>query len=987
MSMENLAAWKDYREFKGEIEIREFCGFFLAVYQNAEHITKIMEQLESDLPHHYHISHKIDETEADFLSPLTCFVQKAEGRKAILHIKGLENLSLKCRIDFIGYLQHFKKAFISEKISVVLWVIPEFEKLLFFSLPDLYRQITGVYEFLSKKTDSKASGNMVSDSFKQEAIPVENIVAYHKEIIRQFKDWKAVKNKNEKFIIELMGQADLNYYYIPSYFRNNRGKTFLLDDLLNAFIENKTINFLTLLGDSKTGKSSFALHYFIRLAEEFVKNPKKQRRIPIFISLAGYQGRLDIEAFLIKEFQRIFNARLSLIQLQDFLLRGKFIFFIDGFDEMISKTDWHITRDNLEEIATLSLKNIILEDGIEKPHQGNKIFLTCKTHYFLVNIKESDHLKAGYTPLYKNYAVKENCQIVQIAPKSLDTRDMKTFILLNAEDQITARNILAIIDDPYNLNKLSTRPLLWEMIIRTIKSFKNKKEINAADLYRAYTDLWIKRDDWRFQIKPGGKRALMHQMATHIFRKTNDLTVHKSQLTLPEKQYIKGNLVHSSDSNWHDELRTCEFIIRDGEGNYRFVHKSFFDYFVAECYYHALKHGTAKPGKPADFHEEIRIFLKLIISSEKSNLRYLDFNNLYLEQANLYKADLTGTSLNKANLSRAVLINGILKEADLTAADLTMAKMTRIDLKGADLTGANFTNSGLREADLRGARFNGANFFGADLRMARLEGAKLAWVDFREANLKGANLTGANLSDADLSGADISNAILNEADLTGANLNKTLLNETEMTNAELSDADFTEADLTRANLTWAKLHGTILTLAKLIKAKLRETDLTRASLNDTDCTGADFRWSRLHHAKLQDAKFHEADFTGADLTKAKLKGADLPWANFTDSKLEGVDLNNARLNMVKFIDASVINSNLCAADMTWADLTNADFSKSDLSGANLSEADLTRAVLKDTKLKDTNFKGANLKKADLTNANYANANFEAADLTDTKMKP
>ncbi len=986
MNMENLAAWKDYREFKGELEIQRSCGFFLAVYQNGEHIKKIMDQLESDLPHYYHISHEIDETKPDFFSPLIYFVQKAEGKESILHIKNLENLPLKCRIDFIGYLQHFKKGLISEKISVILWIIPEFEKLLFFSLPNLYRQITGVYEFLSKKSDSKVSGNMVSDRFKQESLPVENIIAYHKEVIRQFKDWKTVKSKNEKFIIELMGQADLNSYYIPSYFRNNRGKTFLLDDLLKAFIENKTINFLTLLGDSKTGKSSFALHYFIHLAEKFIKDPQKQSRIPVFISLEGYQGRLDMESFLIKEFQRIFNVRLSLIQLQDFLLRGKFILFIDGFDEMTSKTDWHITRDNLEEIATLSLKNIILEDGIEKPHQGNKIFLTCKTHYFLVNINESDHLKAGYTPFYKNYAVKESCQIVQIAPKSLDTKNMKSFILINAEDQITARNILAIIDDPYNLNKLSTRPLLWEMIIRTIKSFKNKKEINAADLYRAYTDLWIERDDWRFQIKPAGKRALMYQMATHIFKNSSGLTVHNSQLNLPEKQYIKGNLVHSSDSNWHDELRTCEFIIRDDEGNYGFIHKSFFDYFVAECYYHALKDGTEKPGDPADFHEEIRIFLKFIISSAKSDLRYLNFNNLSLEQANLYKADLTGTSLNKANLSRAVLINGTLKDADLTAADLTMAKMTRIDLKRADLTGANFTNSGLREADLRGARFNGANFFGADLRMARLEGAKLAWVDFREANLTGANLTGANLSDADLSGADLSNAILNEADLTGANLNKTILNETEMANAELSDADFTEADLTRANLTWAKLHGTILSLAKLVKARLRETDLTRASLNNTDCTGADFRWSRLHHAKLQKGKFHEADFTGADLTKAKLKGADLQWVNFTDSKLENVDFNNVKLNMAKFIDASVRNSNLCKADMTWADLTNADFSQSDLSGANLSEADLTRAVLKDTKLKDANFKGANLKKADLTSADYANANFEAADLTDTRMK-
>ena len=163
-----------------------------------------------------------------------------------------------------------------------------------------------------------------------------------------------------------------------------------------------------------------------------------------------------------------------------------------------------------------------------------KVLLTTRTHYFLSEAQEKEVLRADYTILYRNYATKSNYEIARINLKEFNQKQIEEYVSKNTRGEEATKNVLSIIKDTYNLEELSTRPLLLEMIVKTLPTLENKKGINTADLYRAYTGIWIERDDWRSQMTPEGKRAFMWQLALKMFNKGGDFSLHYSQLDRPD---------------------------------------------------------------------------------------------------------------------------------------------------------------------------------------------------------------------------------------------------------------------------------------------------------------------------------------------------------------------------------------------------------------------------------------------------------------------
>ncbi|GBC61290.1 hypothetical protein DENIS_2250 [Desulfonema ishimotonii] len=981
MDADRITGDHGYTALRNDLLIRSGQGIFPAIYPVGAPIDTVIGHLRTDCPGYSFFTIAPDVGRPEFVPLFQKASEQPCAGPRLFHVIGIENLPDALRVDFFGYIRHLMMRSDEAPCGIVLWMTPELEEQLFFLVPELYWQLPGLYDFSALMPRRKFPEPSGAPPEKRPALSPEKVGAYLEKVIWQYENWKTVRRQNTPFLIEMMGHADLNAYYAPTCFTNKKGRTFLVDDLLNVFLENRTINFLTLLGDAGTGKSAFALHYFVGLARHWLRSPGSQR-IPVFISLRGYAGRLSTEEFLIEEFKRIFGVSLSFITLQDLLLRGRFIFFADGFDEMASAGDRYLCAGNLKELAKLSLRNILLENGIEKPQQANKVFLTCRTHYFLTDVREEDTLRAGYTALYQEYAAKENFQMVRMAPRIFDADQIREYTLRSTQNGITARNAVSMMTDPYNLSRLSTQPLLYGMIIRTLPSYRNRKEIGIADLYRAYTDLWISRDDWRFRMKPSGKRLILYQMALKMFRKGGGFFIHFSELEVPEPHHLKGALQGAEITHLRDEMMACEFLSCDSKGNYRFVHRSFMDYFLAEVCFLRIRESGERLVAYDHLEEETRAFLKSIISSEKSNLRNLNLSGLSLEKANLYQADLSGAVMKKIRLNMAVLMNANLQGADLTASDMGQVNLTRSVLKDADLSSANLANARIREADLTHAKLNGSNFHGADLRRTKFRRARLAWADLREADLEGADLTGAVLTDADLTGANLRGAILSEADLTGASLNNAILIRAEAAGVRLTGADCTSADFSDANLAWARLERTNLTLANLGKVRFREANLTGADLRDAECRQADFRRAILKNAKLQGGRMQEADLTGADLSNARLDDADLSWANLNGVQLEKARLTDARLNMAKLRESCLKDADLSGADLTWADLIRADLTGADLRGADLSEADLSGA-----KLSNADLRGSKLRSVDLSEAEYEGAALEGADLTDARMKP
>ncbi|MDM8540752.1 pentapeptide repeat-containing protein [Desulfococcaceae bacterium HSG9] len=615
-----------------------------------------------------------------------------------------------------------------------------------------------ISESLAEKYESKVP-----------SVYLDNIAAYLKKAIWQYEHWQEVKDSEEQdFLFEVMARADLNEYYVPTYCTDKNKKSFLLDDLFKAFLQDNTKSFLTLLGDFGTGKSSFSLYYYIRLARQYLKN--QNSHIPIFISLKDYNGRLNIEEFVVKEFYEKFQIEISFRIFQDLALQGKFVFFVDGFDEMASLADHELTEKNFKELTKLSFENVLfMTDDCEKSQTTNKVFLTSRTHYFYSEIHEKEILKADYTILYRNYATKSDYEITRIHLKQFNDEQIEEYVFKNTKNEQTTNKILKTIKSTYNLQELSTRPLLLEMIVKTIQTLTNKSEINTYVLYQTYTEQWIYRDDWRSQMKPEGKRALMWDLALKMFRKGGDFALYYSELNKPKKEHLKASFEIIGDDYYKYETMTCSFLNRDKEGNYKFIHKSLMEYFLAEYFFHTIKRKEKRIIRPSELNRETEYFLKLAISLEKSNLKSLDLSGL-----NLNRIDLKEAKLNGANLIRANLEDTFLGGASLIGANLGRANLGGANLGGANLEDANLVEANLVWANLVGANLIRTNFMkaylgGANLEKANLGGANLDNTYLVRANLRRANLRRANFVGANLRRAILEGAILKDATLRGAN--------------------------------------------------------------------------------------------------------------------------------------------------------------------------------------------------------------------------
>ncbi|MBF0495178.1 MAG: pentapeptide repeat-containing protein [Deltaproteobacteria bacterium] len=798
--------------------------------------------------------------------------------------------------QLLHYLQLGRDILSRKPYSLVFWVSPEFHKRLALTAPDFYHWIFGIYDFDTPDILPEVL-TVPNESYEIKSVLLNKMSAYLKRVVWQYRNREKVKHNDENFLIEPMGRADLNNYYVQSYCIDKEENESLLDKAVEQFLDKSSNSFLTLLGDFGTGKSSFSLHYFVELAEKYLQD--ETARIPIFISLKDYQQELNLEDFIIREVFERLEIEVSLPAFQDLALAGKFVFFMDGFDELASLSDNELTCRNLKELTKLSFENtIFMTTKTGSPAQANKIILTCRTHAF-PSEEQIEHMlrgvfKTDYATVYRDYINGTDFEITRLYLKEFNEDQVREYVRMVTDDS-TAQAVLELIDDIYDLKGLSKRPLLLEMIIETLQKLKDEEKVNVADLYRTYTDQWIQRDDWRSHMTPVGKRAFMWQVATKMFKEGGSASIHYSKLDRPDVNYIEDRATALDDDYYKYEITTCAFLNRDKEGNYKFIHKSFQEYFIAECFFDRLRNKTNDLGY-ADLNSEIRVFLSHIVSFNKTELSGLNMSGFRLDDTDLANANLKG------------------------------ADMSRADLCDADLNGANLNSANLRYADLRRAKLDGADLSGVDLSDTNL--SDVVWIGL---NLQNSNLSTANLMRAALSGADLKNTNLRGASLKGADLNDANLRGTDLSNAYLTCAKLNRAKLDTANLNGADLNG-----AELIKAGLSGADLR----------GADLRGADLSYAHLTSARLIKADLTGADLTGADLSGADLSGLDLRGVNLEGIILAHANLN----------GANLRGCKLNKTNLNSARLNATDLSRADLREADLAFSDLR-----ETNLRGANLR--------------------------
>ena len=375
-----------------------------------------------------------------------------------------------------------------------------------------------------------------------------------------------------------------------------------MDNYVDRWLEEMGRNHLSILGDYGTGKTSFCRQYAAKLGQRWLADPDRWR-IPILISLRDYAKAMNLEQLITDFLVSRYGIQTSYRAFQRFNADGKLLLLFDGFDEMTQKTDYATTIANFWELA----KAVV---------PGSKVLLTCRTPYFRTSrearallrgqLPESSELLGSLGEAYIDLRDRPNFEIVHLQPFSDD--DIR--LVLQKRFSKQWEGYYTQIRETYNLPELAGRPVLLDMIARTLPSLRPGEVINAARLYQTYTDLWLERDlaAARTFMNPEDKRFFMEELAMQMQR-TGELSMHYSRLPTIVQRHFKLEWAAEIDYFDHD-IRTCAFLERGGEGNYAFVHKSFMEFFVAQRLARGLLDGSAPE---MAINEEIRGFITQLL--------------------------------------------------------------------------------------------------------------------------------------------------------------------------------------------------------------------------------------------------------------------------------------------------------------------------------------------------------------------------------------
>jgi formylglycine-generating enzyme required for sulfatase activity len=248
---------------------------------------------------------------------------------------------------------------------------------------------------------------------------------------------------------------------------------------------------------------------------------------------------------------------------------GRLLLIFDGFDEMERQvSDYRTAKANFLEIAKLV-------------HPGAKVILTCRTAYFRHDKEARETLTHGEKVVFPREA-----DVIELRDRRgyslarleyFDEAQIRRALELRVPEQATT--ILEKISSLPNLQDLSQRPVLLEMIADSLPKIRDAREMNLATLYQNWTDDLMRRRGEDDRITPERRRAFVRDLAWKM-QNSRQLTVPFDQFPDLVKSHF-GLETKEQEALFERDVRTQSYLVHDGAGNYSFAHKSMMEFFVA----------------------------------------------------------------------------------------------------------------------------------------------------------------------------------------------------------------------------------------------------------------------------------------------------------------------------------------------------------------------------------------------------------------------
>ncbi|MCX8566579.1 MAG: WD40 repeat [Glomeribacter sp. 1016415] len=561
--------------------------------------------------------------------------------------------------------------------------------------------------------------NQLASTMHQQHQQLRVLSADPKEALKE--QYFAALTQNEAF------QETLKLYVEPRcrVSMNGESQTFELLPQVQTFLKDKKV--ILLAGNSGAGKTTFN-----RLLEKHLwENKKADDAIPLFIALPSIdKPEHDLIAKALKK------RGLSELQIQK-LKKEKFVFILDGYDEI------HQTQ------------NLYVSNSINKSEgwQGQMV-ISCRSEY----LGQDYQSRFQPNPILQDQDTLFQEVVVEPFSKEESDHYLKKYVAHNPTGW-TAQVYQEAFSKQSNLKDLISNPFLLRVVLEALPHVGKKEEAVSAiqlrlDLYDQFVRSWFERNQQRLSTQEltGTKREIFRELsdddfAEHGIAFAQELAVHlyTENAGKPVVEYS----LRKDKGSWKDTffgreeenqlLREAWPLIRSGT-EYRFIHKSVLEYFVARALFESFDEcielsTRQRRGSAASVYsfEEHAVFppktqrdLSLTPKHWISDLGVVrlltdrvwqepKFKEKLLAIIERSKTDKTvrQTAANAMTIlvKAGVQFNGAdLKGIQIPGADLSFGVFDSAQLQGADLRKTTLRTSWLHQANLSGAQMAGVQF-------------------------------------------------------------------------------------------------------------------------------------------------------------------------------------------------------------------------------------------------------------------------------------
>ncbi|HST22429.1 MAG TPA: restriction endonuclease [Blastocatellia bacterium] len=495
------------------------------------------------------------------------------------------------------------------------------------------------------------------------------------------------------------GQPPIGAYYIdPSGERKGENEPEhipVIDKYIHNWLhDSSTQKQLAVFGEYGAGKSSLCQKLAHDLAAAYLNDPSSSR-IPILLNLRDFIGKVRIDAFISSFLDQecgVPNPKYSLFKAMN--EAGVFLLILDGLDEMAVKVDADTLESNLMEIDKLAAC------------QNAKAILTSRPEYFISTQEEKEALSPALNVFRTREAEYEPLRILPWDEERINSFLEKRVSLMKEVKQPWTFYRDRIKSIP-NLSDLSQRPVLLEMIVKTLpRLIEDNIVVNLPNLYKTYLSGEIKRQriskKRELLLTEETRLGLLKQLAIDIYTNVIPVVTFSDALSRIEQQV---NPPKGEQEAYTREFLTNSFLIRKGD-QYHFSHKSIMEYLVATHLAQEIESNAPDIFGKVLLQPVICTFLNELEPDTKTLWNWIYSTRNARHTGGDYLGGNAATLL--CSISKDVFLETDLSDTDLTSADLSFADLRRTNFRGAllmdvQMIGARYLEKTIAKAYIRDA--------------------------------------------------------------------------------------------------------------------------------------------------------------------------------------------------------------------------------------------------------------------------------------------